>query len=126
MEAQKLNTIRVTLGLGHAPNCVTVEVPYSDAEAASDAVMSKKRGDAINNAQKLAEEMNLVFSHEVQQATKPQAPPSAVGGSSQSANPTCPHGQMNWKEGTSKAGKHYAGYFCGQKGSDCAPVWPSK
>lgn len=41
-----------------------------------------------------------------------------------SEDPECDHGLMEWKEGVSRAGNDYAGWFCVD--SQCPPVWPGK
>ena len=38
-------------------------------------------------------------------------------------SPTCKHGPMEHKSGTSKAGKPYSGYFCARNDKMCKPVW---
>lgn len=46
--------------------------------------------------------------------------PAAQAGSA----PSCPaHGPMNFKQGTNKAGKPYAGHFCFAEGCETPPVW---
>lgn len=51
-----------------------------------------------------------------QQQTAPQG-----GGQA----PVCAHGPMSFKQGVSKQGRPYAGYYCTQRGSNCAPVYPT-
>lgn len=43
-----------------------------------------------------------------------------------SGAPACKHGPMEWKEGTSKAGKAYKLWSCTSKNrqDQCDPVWP--
>ena len=45
------------------------------------------------------------------------------GGGDSPVGPPCPHGPRQWKEGTSKAGKAYKGWFCGANVDDCRPEW---
>lgn len=42
--------------------------------------------------------------------------------------PHCTHGPMKWREGTSKAGAHYAGHYCTAKEQSlqCRPIFPKK
>lgn len=50
---------------------------------------------------------------------------TGLGGTLVPAAPRCPHGAMVWKEGQSKAGKAWGGYFCTErlKANQCPPDW---
>lgn len=50
-----------------------------------------------------------------------QAPAQQPAGPS----PSCRHGAMNYKEGQSKAGKAYKGWFCSStnRNDSCSPQW---
>lgn len=132
MEREKLNVIRICIGLGGAPNNAICEISYSDAEASNDGIMSKRREDAINNAQKLWEEMKLVFSPEVRASHAPSPAPSPTPqgqpGASQTGNPKCAHGDRIWKDFTSKKGNKVKGWFCCSTSKDfdthCEPQYP--
>jgi DNA repair and recombination protein RAD52 len=53
-------------------------------------------------------------------AIGPDVPQDA--GDNESACPTC-GGTMRYKEGTNKAGKAYAGYFCADRNCKQTPIW---
>jgi hypothetical protein len=50
---------------------------------------------------------------------------AGLGGTLVPGAPRCPHGAMVWKEGQSKAGKGWGGYFCTErlKANQCPPDW---
>ncbi len=131
MEREKLNLVRICIGLGGAPNNAICEISYSDAEASMESIMAKRREDAINNAQKLWEEMKLVFSPELRTAgavpsaaPAPQAPAGPVGGS----NPTCIHGARVFKQGNGSKGPWQAWMCPTKQGTpdQCKPDWITK
>ena len=62
------------------------------------------------------------------QATATQAPVQTQVDPQKIGTPYCVHGPMTWREGTSRAGAHYAGHYCTAKEQSlqCRPVFPKK
>ena len=133
-ERQSLNMIRISIGLGKAPNTGTFELSYSDEEGANPLIMAKKRETAINEAQKLHSEALLVFAPETAQthavpvpsAPQAQAPAPKAPQATGSSTPPCKHGTRVFKNGTSKkTGKPWKGWMCPIENRDeqCEPIF---
>lgn len=77
----------------------------------SDETEESKLSALLNDVATIKGAVELIFPPAV--ASKPQANvthPQAQ--STPSDAPTCAHGTMKWKEGTSKQGNAYKGWFC--------------
>lgn len=129
MESKPINTIRQTIGLGGAPNCITLEIQFTAEEGAMESIMVRKMEDTINNAMKFKELNGMTFSPELRSAgAPPSAAPQAPAGPVGSSNPTCKHGTRIFKQGNGAKGPWQAWMCPTPKDTpdQCKPDWITK
>jgi hypothetical protein len=129
MDQRPINTIRQTIGLGGAPNCLTLEIQFTAEEGAMESIMAKKMDDVINLALKFKELNGLMFSPETRSSSAPpSAAPQAPAGPVGSSNPTCKHGTRIFKQGNGAKGPWQAWMCPTPKDThdQCKPDWITK
>lgn len=113
-------TLFVPFGSGYGNPGLTVRAESTDELQAILNNLSNPVDDDPESVSKLDDLLNGVLTIKAAvalkfpQEDKPKASskPAPQATATPDSAPTCAHGSMKWKEGTSRAGNAYKGWFC--------------
>lgn len=112
-------TLFLPFGSGYGNPGLTIRAESTDELNAILASLSETGEDEVSKLDNMLSSVLTVKAAvllKFPQEEKPSAPKTQVthpqASSSPSDAPTCNHGTMKYKEGVSKAGKNYKGWFC--------------
>lgn len=110
----------IPFGAGYGNPGLTIRADTADELAAIfDDLASKADGEETSKLDRILDGVMLVNAgvtlkglSVAKPEVKTQATTHPQASSAPSSTPSCSHGDMKWKEGVSKAGNNYKGWFC--------------